>query len=244
MINKNNTSIQAFASIGGILYLIIIIAGTLGQIFVRGSLVTADAASTVNNLTTSTFLWRIGITGDLMMHIIDIPLMIILYMLLRPVNKHLALLGVLFNIIQTAVLVANKSILMIPLILLSNPEYVEAFGETQFNAIIYLLTEIHDYGFILGLIFFGFACSVYGYLIIRSGYFPKILGIMMAVAGLSYITNGFTLILFPAYYDLVFPLLVLCLIAELSFSLWLLFKGVNISKWENAIALPHKQEIK
>ena len=178
------------------------------------------------------------------MHIFDIPVMVILYMLLRPVNKYLALLGVLFNTIQTAVLVANKLILVIPLILLGNPEYVEAFGAIQFNALIYLLTEIHDYGFILGLIFFGFACSVYGYLIFQSGYFPKILGIMMIVASFSYLANSFTLILAPKYYEIVFPLLGLCLIAELSLSLWLIFKGVNVSRWEEAFALANGQEVK
>ena len=108
--NKNKTSPQTYARICGILYLIIIIAGTLGQLFVRGSLITDDPASTVNNLTTSSSLWRIGITGDLLMHVFDIPVMVILYMLLRPVNKYLALLGVLFNTIQTAVLVGNKLI--------------------------------------------------------------------------------------------------------------------------------------
>ena len=206
MMNKNKISPQTYSRICGILYLIIIIAGTLGQLFVRGSLITDDYASTVNNLTTSSSLWRIGIIGDLLMHVFDIPVMVILYMLLRPVNKYLALLGVLFNIIQTAVLVGNKLFLVIPLILLGDFEYVEAFGTAQFNALIYLLTQVHDYGFMLGLIFFGFACSVYGYLIFRSGYFPKILGIMMVVAGLSYLANSFTLILVPKYYEIVFPL--------------------------------------
>lgn len=235
MINK--TSPQTYARICGILYLIIIIAGILGQILVRGSLITTgDAASTVNNLATSSSLWRVGIAGDLLMHVFDIPVMLILYVLLKPVNKYLAILGVLFNMIQTAVLVANKSILIIPLILLGNPEYVEAFGTTQFNAMIYLLTEIHDYGFILGLIFFGFACLIYGYLIFWSGYLPKILGIMLIVAGLSYLANSFTLILIPKYYEIVFLFLVLCLIAELSLSLWLICKGVNISKW-NVVSL-------
>ena len=82
---------QVYARIAGILYLIIIIAGALGQIFIRGKLIVAgDAVATAGNLMASQSLWRIGIASDLLMHVFDIPLMLALYLLLKPVNKHLA----------------------------------------------------------------------------------------------------------------------------------------------------------
>ena len=230
------TSPQVYARIGGILYLMIIIAGALGEIFIRGKLiVSGDAMSTANNIMAAQSLWRIGIAGDLLMHVCDIPLMLIFYILLRPVNKNLALLAVLFNLIQTAVLVANKLNLLMPLFLLGNGDYLKAFESNQLYALTYLFIKVHDYGFGIGLIFFGFACLIYGYLLFRSGYFPKTLGVLMVIAGLSYLTNSFTLILAPAYAGTIFPILVLALIGELSLCLWLMVKGVDLPKWEKRV---------
>ena len=227
---------QVYARIGGILYLMIIIAGALGEIFIRGKLiVSGDAMSTANNIMAAQSLWRIGIAGDLLMHVCDVPLMLVFYVLLRPVNKNLAFLALLFNLIQTAVLVANKLNLLMPLFLLGNSDYLKAFESNQLYALTYLLIKTHDYGFGIGLIFFGFACLIYGYLLFRSGYFPRTLGVLMALAGLSYLTNSFTLILTPAYAGTIFPILVLALIGELSLCLWLIVKGVDLPKWEKRV---------
>jgi len=234
--NTIKTSPQVYARIGGILYLLIIVAGAFGQIFVRGTLVVpSDAVSTAQNIIASQSLWRIGITGDIMMHVFDIPIIVVLYVLLKPVNKNFALLGVLFNLIQTAVLVANKFNLVIPLFLLGNADYLKAFEPGQLYALAYLFVKAHDYGFGIGLIFFGFACLVYGYLLFKSGYFPKPLGVLLTIAGLSYLANSFTLILAPAYAERIVPVLALALIGELSFCLWLILKGVNVSGWEKRV---------
>ena len=124
---------QVYARIGGILYLMIIIAGALGEIFIRGKLiVSGDAMSTANNIMAAQSLWRIGIAGDLLMHVCDVPLMLVFYVLLKPVNKNLALLAVLFNLIQTAVLVANKLNLLMPLFLLGNADYLKASNQISY----------------------------------------------------------------------------------------------------------------
>ncbi len=212
---------QVYARIGGILYLLIIVLGALGQIFIRGALIApGDAVATGNNIMASQSLWRIGILGDLMMHLFDIPVMLVFYVLLKPVNKNLVLLGVLLNLIQTAVLVTNKLNLVMPLLLLENGDSKRAFE----------FIRLHDYGFGIGLIFFGFACLVYGYLIFKSGYLPRILGVLMMIAGLSYLTNSFALIVASTYSWKIFPVLLLALIGELSLSLWLIVKGVKIQK--------------
>lgn len=227
------TSPQIYARIGGILYLMIIIAGALGEIFIRGKLiVSGDAIATASNIMASQSLWRTGIVGDIMMHVFDIPLMLVFYVLLKPVNKNLAGLAVLFNLIQTAVLVANALNLLMPLFLLGNAEYLKVFEPNQLDTLTYLFLKLYDYGFGIGLIFFAFTCFVLGYLIFRSGYFPRILGVLMAIAGLSYLTNSFTLLLAPAYAGRIFPVLVLALIGELSLCLWLLVKGVNEQQWK------------
>jgi hypothetical protein len=236
MINKNELSALTCARILGVLYLLNIIAGILGQVFLRGSMVVpGDAIATVGNIVASPLLWRVGIVGDIFMHVLDIPMMVIIYILLKPVNKNFALLGLGFNLIQTAVLVANKMTLILPLLLLGNSEYMAAFTPAQINVQIMLLTDAHNYGFALGLIFFGMACLVYGNLIFRSGYLPKFIGVLITIAGISYLISSFTLLLVPAYYGVIFPVLVLCLVGELSFALWLVIKGVKVSEWEQEI---------
>jgi hypothetical protein len=181
----------------------------------------------------SPLLWRIGIAGDLVMHVCDVVLIMVFYVLLRPVNKNLVLLAVLFNLIQTAVLVANKLNLLVPLFLLGSADYLKVFEPHQLQALTYLSVKAHGYGFGIGLIFFGFECLILGYLIFRSGYLPRILGILMQIAGLCYLTNSFALILTPTFANMIFPaVLVPSFIAELSLCLWLLAKGVNVPKWK------------
>lgn len=229
------SSPQAYARTGGVLYLIIIVAGLLGEIFVRSKLVVSgDATATANNIMGSELLWRISIAGDLIMHICDVPLTMIFYVLLRPVNRNLALLAAFFTLVQTAVLVANKMSLLAALFLLGNADYLNAFEPSQRHALAYLLIKSHGYGFGVGLIFFGCGCLVLGYLIFRSGYLPKILGVLMQIAGLSYLVNSFTLLLAPAFASTL--LLVPAFLAELSLCLWLLVKGVNVPKWKELAA--------
>ncbi len=240
MRDQKTISVQTYARIGGVCYLLIILLGVFGQIVVRGSLLdSGDAEATVANIQTSPLLWRMGILGDIAMHLLDIPLMIILYLLLSPVHKPIALIGLAFNLIQTAVLAANKLTLILPLILLGNQEYMVLVPQAQVNAQILLLTDIHNYGFALGLIFFGFACLCYGFLIFKSTYFPAVIGIFIMLAGLCYLINSIVLLISPAISPYVFPLLGVCLVAELSFCLWLLFKGVNFSGWQRT----HEQPI-
>jgi len=96
----------------------------------------------------------------------------------------------------------------------------------------YLSIKSWENGFGVSLIFFGCACLVLGYLIFRSGYLPKVLGVLMQIAGLSYLTNSFALILSPSLADRLFPAILLpAFVGEASLCLWLLAKGVNASKW-------------
>ena len=130
---------QRYARIGGVLYLIIIAAGLSGELFVRGSLVVpGNAAATAANIVQSRYLWRAGIAGDLLMHICDVGLMLVFYVLLRPVNQNLARLAILFNLVQTCVLVANKLNLVVPLFLLGDTAYMKAFTPEQLQALSYV----------------------------------------------------------------------------------------------------------
>jgi hypothetical protein len=133
-------------------------------------------------------------------------------------------------------LVANKLNLAVALFPLSDVGYLRAFDAQQLYTLAYLSIKSHGYGFGIGLIFFGFTCLIAGYLIFKSGYLPKAIGALMQVAGTCYLVNSFALILSPSFADKLFPVILIPpFIAELSFCLWLIFKGVKLSVWEKRI---------
>ncbi|MDB5276513.1 MAG: hypothetical protein JWR61_1468 [Ferruginibacter sp.] len=235
--SKEVTSPQFYARTGGLAYLIIIVAGALGELFIRNAMIVpGDAAATARHIAASPFLWRIGIAGDLAMHVCDLVLAIVYFTLFKRVNKNLAILSVLFGLIQTAVLVANKLNLMLPLFFLGNAAYLKAFDPQQLQALAAIAIEAHEHGFAIGLIFFGFECLIDGYLIFKSVFLPKFLGIFILTAGLCYLVNSFTLILFPEFAGSIFNILMAPIfIAELSMCLWLLIKGVNVPKWNSLV---------
>ncbi len=225
-----------YARIGGVIYLVIIAAGIFGEAFVRNTLVVSgDAVATAANIIASPLLWRMGIAVDLIMQLCDIPLILIFYVLLKPVNKNLALMNLLFNMIQTAVLVVNKLNLLIPLFLLGDGEYLKAMDPHQLQTLSYMFIKLHGYGFGVGLIFFGMVCLIEGYLIFKSGFLPETLGLLMQLAGVCYLTNSFALLLAPSLADALFPFVLMPpLIAELSLAVWLVVKGVDVAKWKQS----------
>ena len=104
---------------------------------------------------------------------------------------------------------------------------------TAANIMASLSLKSHGYGFGVSLIFFGCFCIIVGYLIFRSGYLPKAIGVLMQITGVCYLTNSFALVLAPAVANRLFPaILVPAFIGEVSLCLWLLVKGVNVEKWE------------
>ena len=232
-------SAQAYARIAGVLYLINIACGLFGEIFVRGHLVVAgDAVTTAHRIMSSEFLFRCGIAGDLIMHITDVPMAVIFYVLLRPVSRDLSLLSALFGMLQTAILCANKLNLVTVLLLLGGTSSLKAFDQNQLQALASLSLSLHAYGFGIGLIFFGMSCLVAGYLMFQSGYFPKILGVLQVMAGVSYLINSFAQLLVPALANKMFPAIVLpAFIGELGTCLWLIVKGVNVLKWDERVRM-------
>ncbi len=224
---------RTLARIGGALYVFIIVTGVFGELFVRnGLIVTGDATATAANIAAHEGLWRLGVAGDLAMHIADLPLLLIIYLLVRPVSASLALLVVLFDAVQTAALVATKLQLMLPLFLASGASYLGAFEPAQLHALAYLSLRMDSHGFGFGLIDFGCGCLVLGYLIRRSDYLPKLIGIGMQIAGACYLVNSFALILAPKLASAMVPAILLPpFVAETSFALWLLFRGVDEARW-------------
>ncbi len=228
------TSPQLYARIGGVLYLIIIVVGIFDEAFVRNRIiVSGDATATAANIRSLESLWRFGIAAEFFLLICAVALTLIFFVLLRPVSRDLALLAVFFNLVSVAVEAAVQLYLLGALFLLGKAEYLRAFEPEQLYALASLSVKSHSYGFGVALIFFGCVCLILGYLIFKSGFLPKALGVLMQIAGLSYLTDSFALILAPTFANRIFPaVLVPAFVGEASLCLWLLVKGVNVEKWE------------
>lgn len=220
---------QLYVRLAGVFYLIIIALGLFGELMVRGSLVvSSDAAATALNISAAKGLWSLGIVGDLTMQLLDIPIIVLFYLLFKRVNAGLNLAATFFNLIQTAMLVANKLLLVVPLLLLSGAAATSVFSSEQLAAWSYLAIGLHSYGFAIGLIFFALACLLRGYLIFKSGFFPPFIGVMLALAGACYLVNSLALLLAPDVASLLFPWIMMPVLAgELTLSLWMIIKGVN-----------------
>jgi Domain of unknown function (DUF4386) len=228
-----------YARISGALYLINIACGVFGEIYVRGHLVVAgDAVATAHRIMASEFLFRCGIAGDLVMHLTDVPMTVIFYVLLRPVSRDLSLLAALFGMLQTAVLCANKLNLIMVLLLLGGSPSLKVFDPNQLQALASLSMTLHEDGFGVGLIFFGASCLVTAFLMFRSGYFPKALAVMQGMAGVCYLTNSFAQLLFPGVADKIFrAILFPAFIGEFATCIYLLVRGLKVSKWEERVRM-------
>ena len=229
---------QRYARVGGLLYLIIIVIGFLGEAVVRGGLiVSGDPAATAEKIRSSEFFWRAGIAGELLLLVCAVALTVIFYVLLRPVSRDLALLAMVFNLVSIAVEADSALQLVATLFPLGTGSYLKLLDPNQLRAMAYFSIRSHENGFGVALIFFGCVCLVDGYLIFRSGYLPRVIGVLMQIAGLCYLTNSFALILSPSLAHRLFPAVLLpAFVGEASLCLWLLVKGVNLQRLNDRAA--------
>lgn len=220
---------KKYGRIAGLLYLLIIVCGLFSEMFVRASIIVpGDAAATAANIISSNGLFRLGFASDIIMALCDVSIGVIFYMLLKPVNKTLALLAAFLRLAQTAIIGMNLLNHFSAVIILDNPEYLNAFGAEELYAKASLFLEMHKYGYLISGVFFGVNCLITGYLFFKSQYFPKVLGVMLMMASFGYMINSFTNFLAPDYTaisDMI--LLITAVITELTICVWLLIKGVK-----------------
>ena len=233
------TAAQVYARTGGLIYLLTIVFGAFAEGFAMNKLVVpGDAATTAHNIVASPGLWSAAVACDLIVPIIAVAGVWISYVLLSPVSKSLILLDVFFTLVSLAVEAVSKLFLLLVLPILSTTGYLQAFEPRQLQTLANLALESHNIVFNIALIFFGCGCLVEGYLLYKSGYFPKLIGILMQLAGACYLIASFAAMFAPALSDLLTPAILLPpLIGESSYCLWLLIKGVNIDKWNERMRL-------
>jgi len=221
---------KKLARIAGLFYLLVIASGLFAEIFVRQKLrIQADPLAIAEHLKKSEMLSRLGLVADLFNFVCGLPAVLIIYVLFKPVNKFLMSLAMLFVIVQTAVIATNLMNQVSPLLLLGNNAYLDTFTPGQRAGLSMYALDLQAQGYGIGLVFFAFYCMIVGYLIWNSTLVPRILGLLYALAGISYLANSIIMIASKDFANPLFPYFaIISFVGELSLCLWLLIKGVKI----------------
>jgi hypothetical protein len=222
-------NVQRYARIAGVLFLVSLVAGGFGEAYVPSKLiVSADAAATAANIRNFDFLYRLGFAAFLIESLCDITLALILYALLKPVNKQLSLLAAFFGLMATATFAFAELFYFAPVLIMGG-SYLKTFTPDQLNSLVLLSMKFYGYAGMIVTAYYGMAWIVRAYLMFRSGYLPKFLGVLMAIGGIGFVVRNFLLVLAPAYASDV--LLMLMFPGGLIMTIWLLVKGVDVEKW-------------
>jgi hypothetical protein len=201
----------------------------LGNLIVKG-----DAATTTQNIKSSQMLFRSGILSWLIILICDILAAWGLYIFLKPVNKSLSLLMAWFRLVYAAILGTALFNFVIVLLLLSGGDYSTVFDMDQLQAQVMLFINAFDETWSIGLAVFGFHILILGYLVVKSGYIPKTIGIFLIIAFFGYLITNIANLLFVNYENyktlieiiFVIPMVV----GEVGLAVWLLIKGIKVKQ--------------
>jgi hypothetical protein len=207
---------RLLAGIAGGLYLINIVGGAFAIGFVRSTLVVSgDPAATASNIQAHELLYRSGLAAHLVVTVTNVPLAVIFYDLFKVVNRRLALLDACFILVGAA---------------------IEAAGlVNEFGLLVGARVDLSGIDYDIHTVFFGCDAICIAYLIVRSTFLPRGIGVLMAIDGLAYLLYSFTDVLAPALAAHLVPWIQLpALIGEGSLCLWLLIVGVDVERWTAA----------
>lgn len=223
------SSPRSKARIAGVLYLINILTGIFAQGFVSGRLIAfGDAEATAANILTHESLFRLGFAVYLIEMACQVAVTVLLYELLKPAGRSVSLLAASLSLVGIAIKTVSRLFYIAPLLVLGGASYLSVFTAEQLRALALLLLEVNEKGAAIGLIFFGFYAVLKGYLIIRSTFLPRILGVLSMLAGLGLLT----FLHLPLGYRLFPYTAALGLLGAVPQILWLLVVGVNEQRWK------------
>lgn len=221
-------SIKNTARIAGVLYLLVIVFGIFAEKYVRNTLVNlADGQQTIVNITQNEFLFRLGFVSDLFMQLAYFLLPLVLYRILKKTNKWLAQTMVLSVSVAVAIMCVNLLNHYAPLVLLDH----SILDSKQLENTVLFHLDMHSKGYRIAQIFFGLWLLPLGYLVLKSGLFPKLIGIFLMIGCLGYLTDFLLYFLFPSESQNLSEWITLPAdLGEFSLCVYLLVKGVKSSK--------------
>ncbi len=228
-------SLKKTARLAGLLYLLLVITGVYGIFYVSTQIIVlGDAVTTAQNILANEFLFRTGIINDIVSNTIFVFLALALYRLFKQVNERQAKLMVILVVVQIPAVFIMEAFNITSLMLFKG-EILKTFELNQRQDLAMLFLKINDYGTLTIEMFWGLWLIPFGQLVYKSGFIPRIFGILLIIAGIAYMNGSFVSLLFPSYSAFVNqPTLLLVAIGEISITLWLLIKGIknNISTIE------------
>lgn len=234
MSRTTKTSPLAYARVAGVLYLSLVPLAIFGFPFGPSRLfVPGDAATTANHILASESLFRLSMAINLLGAIINALVVLALYRLLKVVDKNMASLMVIFLLLSVPIAMLNELNHMAALLLLSNANYLASFTASQLQALVLFFHDLHRYGLTIAELFWGLWLFPLGYLVFKSGFLPRILGVLLIIGCFGYLIVSLAAFLLPNY---SVDFLRLAAIGEILLPLWLVIKGVNVEQWEKRAA--------
>lgn len=218
---------QLKARAAGVFWLTTILTGLFGM-FVWGRLVVSgNAAATAANILANESLYGLGSTADLVGLFCYVAVTLLAYELFKPVNRNVSLLAAFFSLVGCAIGALGYLLRLAPMAILGGPQYLSVFTVEQRQAWAFTFLRVRAETNNVGLVFFGFHCILIGYLIWRSTFLPRVVGALMVVAGLGWLT-----FLSPPLAGSLYPYITVPgFLGEASLTVWLLVAGVNVQRW-------------
>jgi len=220
---------QRTARIAGFLYLLMAMLGPFCLMYVPSTLiVSGNAAATASNIRAHEMLFRLGIVSSLIAGIVFLLLALALYRLFEGVDKTQASLLVILVVVSATIGFLNERNQIGALMLLRGADFLSIFDKQQLEAFAMLFLRLHRQGITIDEIFWGLWLLPFGWLVMKSGFLPRILGAWLIVNGFAYLAISFTSLLWPQYGTLVYRFSLPVLLGELAIMFWLLIKGINV----------------
>jgi hypothetical protein len=227
--NRLEPAQHTAAKVAGFLYLFTIVTANFAEFYARSRLIVGgDAVQTAKNIVASERLFRLGTVSNLITFAAVVPLVVALYVVLKPINRNAALLAAFWRLAECAIFALIILNDFLALQFLSGADYLRAFDTQQLPALAYTFVRVHDAGYLIGLVFFGLGSTVFAYLWFKSRYIPRWLAALGIFSSLLVAIVTLAIMVFPGLADVAIPLYFAPIfIFEVSLGLWLLVKGIR-----------------